>query len=98
MMEFEQALSRLEEIIEQLSVGKLTLKESVKLYEEAVKLVALCRKELSASEKKIEILRKDLEGQMTSESASPSDFGASEPEIEETAEEEGEDSSSGRIF
>jgi exodeoxyribonuclease VII small subunit len=97
-MEFEQALSRLEEIIEQLSVGKLTLNQSVKLYEEAVKLVAFCRKELSASEKKIEILRKDLEGQIVSESASPADFGMAEPEPEETTEDDSDDSSSGKIF
>lgn len=97
-MEFEQALSRLEEIIEQLSVGKLTLKQSVKLYEEAVKLVAFCRKELSASEKKIEILRKDLDGQMASEPASPSDFGMVESEPEETAENDSDDSSPGKMF
>lgn len=90
-MEFEEAMARLEGIIEQLSAGKLTLKESVTLYEEAVKLVGFCRKELSDSQRRIEILRKDLEGQMEVISAEPGEFGMEEAEGEaEVSEDDSE--------
>ena len=44
---FEESCLRLEEIISKLEDEKLSLDESVKLYEEGMKLVVKCNKELS---------------------------------------------------
>ncbi len=39
---YEQAVKRLEEIADAMESGKLTLDESIKLYEESVKLSKFC--------------------------------------------------------
>ncbi|MFH1415032.1 MAG: exodeoxyribonuclease VII small subunit [Elusimicrobiota bacterium] len=59
---FENALEKLEEITEKLSGGALTLEESVKLFEEGMKLKKTCNKKLAAAEKKIKILIEDEDG------------------------------------
>ncbi|MBE6447282.1 MAG: exodeoxyribonuclease VII small subunit [Alphaproteobacteria bacterium] len=52
-MEFEEALAELEKISVLLNEGKLSLKESVKLYEDGAKLKAHCSKILESVELKI---------------------------------------------
>ena len=56
---FESAYARLEEILEKMNSGKVALEESLKLYEEADKLIVWCSKRLTEAEKKIEILSED---------------------------------------
>ncbi len=53
---FEQALNRLEEITESLENGDFSLEESIKLYEEGVKLIKLCNSKLENVESSIKIL------------------------------------------
>ena len=55
-MTFETAIKRLEEITLLIEKGELTLDESIKLYEEGVKLVNLCNNKISNVEKSIKIL------------------------------------------
>lgn len=55
---FEEALAQLEEIVRKLEGGELPLEESMKLYEEGVKVTALCNKRLKAAKLKIEELKK----------------------------------------
>ena len=55
-MSFEEALQKLEEIVEQLEQGDLTLDESLKTFEYGVKLVQKCNNKLSIAEQKIEEL------------------------------------------
>lgn len=62
---YEEALSRLEYITEQLEKGDLTLDEALAFFEEGIKLVKICSKMLDEAEGKIEILTKDLEGNIT---------------------------------
>ncbi|KAF3362051.1 Exodeoxyribonuclease 7 small subunit [Chlamydiales bacterium STE3] len=62
---FEQAFSRLEEILEKMHSGVLSLDESIKLYEEADKLIIQCNKRLSDAERKIEVLIKNRTGELT---------------------------------
>jgi len=62
---FEQAFARLEEILEKMNSGALSLDESLKLYEEADKLIALCTKRLGDAERKIEVLIKNRSGDLT---------------------------------
>ena len=59
---FESAYSRLEEILNELNSGKVSLENALKLYEEADKLITWCNRELSQAEKKIEVLIKNREG------------------------------------
>lgn len=57
---FETALVRLEEIVAKLETGEVALEEAMTLYEEGVRLSALCQSKLTAAEKKMdEILELD---------------------------------------
>ena len=59
---FEEAIKKLEEVIEVLEAGELSLEESLKGYEEGVKLAADCRKKLDKARGRIEILAKKETG------------------------------------
>ena len=61
---FENAFTRLEEILEKLNSSSVPLDESLKLYEEADKLITYCATKLSAAEKKVEILIKQRNGEL----------------------------------
>ncbi len=53
---FENALERLEAIVEELEGGKPSLEEAVSLYEEGVRLFRYSREQLSAAQKRVEEL------------------------------------------
>jgi exodeoxyribonuclease VII small subunit len=61
---FETAYARLEEILEKMNSGKVSLEDSLKLYEEADRLIQWCSKRLNEAEKKIEILVKNRDGDL----------------------------------
>lgn len=63
-LSFESAYARLEEILEKMNSGKVSLEESLKLYEEADTLIVRCNKQLTAAEKKIEVLIKNRDGEL----------------------------------
>lgn len=65
---FEESLNKLEVIVQKLEEGDLPLEESLKLFEEGVKLSRDCRERLSKAERRIEILLKDADGDITLES------------------------------
>lgn len=67
---FEAAFSRLEEILEKMNAGALSLEESLQLYEEADKLIQTCNKKLTQAESKIEMLIKNREGEVVLTDAS----------------------------
>ncbi len=54
---YEQAMTRLEEIVAQLEGGKCTLDDSMKLFEEGAKMTEFCRKALADAEQKIQKLQ-----------------------------------------
>jgi exodeoxyribonuclease VII small subunit len=62
---FESAFTRLEEILERMNSETISLDDSLKLYEEADKLIAMCSKRLTDAERKIEILIKNRNGDLT---------------------------------
>ncbi|HOZ47933.1 MAG TPA: exodeoxyribonuclease VII small subunit [Candidatus Hydrogenedentes bacterium] len=64
---FEKDLERLEETVAALEEGGLSLDESLKRFEEGITLARRCEKALTEAEKKIEILLKNAEGQLTPE-------------------------------
>jgi exodeoxyribonuclease VII small subunit len=59
---FEDALKRLEEVLESLEHGNLNLEESVQAFEEGVKLVRFCHDKLDEVERRVELLLKDEAG------------------------------------
>ena len=55
-MDFEKKLSRLEEIVQKMERGELALEESMKLFEEVVKLSRECQTQLSKAEAQVKKL------------------------------------------
>ena len=66
-MNFETAMTRLEQIVNLLEGGKVTLDESLKLYEEGVSLVRLCSESLDKAEQRIKAIRFDGKGNASEE-------------------------------
>ena len=69
---FEQALERLEEIADSLENGDFSLEESIKLYEEGVKLIKLCNAKLEGVESSIKILINN-DGELIEEDFNPNE-------------------------
>lgn len=63
-LSFEKALEDLEDIVDKLEKGGLSLNESLALFEKGVKLARFLREELGKAEKKVEILLKDEKGEV----------------------------------
>jgi len=59
---FEDALVRLETIVTELERGELPLDESLKIFEEGIKLSKTCLKILNDAERKVEILVQEKDG------------------------------------
>lgn len=59
---FENAIGRLESIVEQMESDKLPLEDLLAHYEEGVKLVKVCSEKLQAAEKRIEIITREANG------------------------------------
>lgn len=57
-MTFEEALAGLEALVQQLEQGELPLEESMRLYEQGVRLTAFCNRQLKDAKLKIEELKK----------------------------------------
>jgi exodeoxyribonuclease VII small subunit len=56
---FERAMQRLEEIVDELEQGSLSLEDSLKIYEEGVGLIKFCGVKLEETEKKVKVLTKN---------------------------------------
>ncbi len=59
---FEEALERLEVLVNKLEEGNLPLEESLQLFAEGIQLTRQCSKKLEQAEKQIGILMEDSEG------------------------------------
>jgi exodeoxyribonuclease VII small subunit len=59
---FEAALEKLESIVKALEEGELSLDDSLKMFEEGVKLSRFCGGKLDDAERRIEVLMKVVEG------------------------------------
>ena len=56
MASFEEQLTQLEAVVDRLERGDLTLDESVRLFEDGVRLSNACKSELDAAEGRIQVL------------------------------------------
>ena len=64
MAGFEEHLTKLETVVERLERGDLTLDESVRLFEEGMKLSQACKAELEQAEGRIQVLVEGKSGKM----------------------------------
>jgi exodeoxyribonuclease VII small subunit len=64
MADFERRLSDLEAVVDRLEQGDLPLEESVRLFEEGMKLSQSCKQELDAAEGRIQVLIEQSGGKM----------------------------------
>ena len=62
-MKFEEALKKLEKIVEDLEKGDLTLDEALKKYQEGIELSRACSQRLESAKKKIEVISKNKKGE-----------------------------------
>jgi exodeoxyribonuclease VII small subunit len=72
---FEKAMERLEEIVESLEGGELSLEDSLEVFEEGMKLARFCSHKLEEAEKKVTILVRE-----NGEKYSPAPFEVEEEE------------------
>jgi exodeoxyribonuclease VII small subunit len=68
---FEESLKQLETIVAQLERGDLPLEDSIRIFEEGMRLSAECKKQLEEAEGKVEILVKRRNGAMEREPFAP---------------------------
>ena len=54
---FEDQLNKLNEIVNALEIGELSLDDSLKQYETGIQLVRACQKKLNEAQQQIEILK-----------------------------------------
>jgi len=62
-VKFEDALKKLEKIVEDLEKGELSLDEALKKYQEGVELARICSQRLESAKKKIDVLAKNKKGE-----------------------------------
>jgi len=61
-IKFEEALKKLEKIVDDLEGGNLALDDSLEKYAEGIRLSKMCAKKLEVAKKKVEILLKSEDG------------------------------------
>lgn len=66
-LNFESAMARLEEIVEQLESGQLNLESSLAVFEEGVRLSLYCQQELAKTDGKVQRLLRQLNGEFAVE-------------------------------
>ncbi len=90
---FEDALNKLEKIVSKLEEGDIPLEESLRLFEEGIRLSRFCNQKLDEAEKKVEILLKDKDGMLKPYPFDPSTNSGQAPSVDsdEAVSEEGEE-------
>ena len=84
-LNFEGAMDRLEEIVDQMESGKMLLEELIVRYEEGMKLVKICQERLASAEQRIEIITRNNAGKPVVKDFEP----AAEKELPARPEEKG---------
>ena len=78
-VKFEQAMARLEAIVGELEKGELPLDESLKIFEEGIRLSKNCLKILEDAERKVEVLVQEQNGKKRLHAFTQDDRGNDEP-------------------
>ena len=66
-LKLEEAMCRLDAVVAALDREGVDLEESLKLYEEGVRLVAICQKKLNDAERIVQTLKINSDGEMCEE-------------------------------
>jgi exodeoxyribonuclease VII small subunit len=66
-LKFEEAISRLEKIVQELEGSDVPLEEALAMFEEGVRLSKACHQKLSEAEKKVQVLIKNGMGELQEE-------------------------------
>lgn len=61
---FEQSLKKLEQIVQELESGDLPLEKALQKFEEGIKLSKFCGQILDETEKRVNLLLQDQDGQI----------------------------------
>jgi exodeoxyribonuclease VII small subunit len=69
--QFEEALKRLQGLVERLEHGDLPLEQAMESFAEGMQLVQFCHKKLEEAEEKVQTLVKDQQGEWTVEAFEP---------------------------
>jgi exodeoxyribonuclease VII small subunit len=95
-LNFENAMDRLEAIVEQMESGKLPLEDLIVRYEEGMNLVKVCQERLACAEQKIEIIARNSAGKPVVKEFEP----AADARIDDKADanERGEQTNEVRLF
>ena len=86
-LNFENAMDRLETIVEQMESGKMSLDDLIVRYEEGMKLVKICQERLASAEQRIEMITRNNAGKPSVKEFEP----AAEAPTTATAEEDKEE-------
>ncbi|MEM9016879.1 MAG: exodeoxyribonuclease VII small subunit [Verrucomicrobiota bacterium] len=89
---FEVALAELEELVEQMESDQMPLEELIRNYEKGTSLFRACEKRLDEAEGRIEIIRKNRNGESVSEPfhEAQTDTTSTTPSDQDDTEENGE--------
>ncbi len=88
---FEESLKKLEKIVSRLEKGDIPLEESLRLFEEGVRLSRFCNEKLDEAERRVEILLRNEGGVLE-----PQPFAPSAGSGQAASTDLGQDSSAGR--
>ncbi len=79
-VKFEYAMARLETIVAELEKGDLPLDDSLKIFEEGIRLSKTCLKMLEDAERKVEILVQEKDGKKRIQAFSPDEIESDRPQ------------------
>ena len=71
-IKFEEAIKKLEKIVEDLEKGDLSLDEALKKYQDGLEMSRLCAQRLDSAKKKIDVLVKNKKGEFELKPFEPS--------------------------
>ena len=74
-LRLEDAMARIDQVVAAMDSDQIDLEQALKLYEEGVRLVKLCRDRLEDAERTVRMLRISPEGEMTEVEMTPSESG-----------------------
>jgi len=64
VFDFEASLAQLEKLVTRMESGEMSLEESLKAFEEGVKLTRLCQETLSSAQQKVQVLMEQQPGKV----------------------------------
>jgi len=64
VFDFEASLAQLEKLVTRMESGEMSLEESLKAFEEGVKLTRLCQETLSSAQQKVQLLMEQQPGKV----------------------------------